>query len=192
MHTTEFELLDALAKPVCAVCSLARKSAHDYLAGVLADGVNDSHVREDWRQRGGLCANHWRVLRHLENPTLAAAILADDLLSHYLSQGRPASRRCRACQSEREAGRRYLEALRGIPIETVDKALASGRGFLCLDHWQALEHPGLQARFEARLAALLDELREFMRKQDYRYSHEPLGPERDSWLRAIRALGGDA
>lgn len=34
------------------------------------------------------------------------------------------------------------------------------------------------------------ELEEFLRKNDYRFSHEPMGAERDSWLRAIAAISG--
>lgn len=38
--------------------------------------------------------------------------------------------------------------------------------------------------------ALLTELDTFIRGSDHRFAHEPRGNERDSWLRAIRALGG--
>lgn len=34
------------------------------------------------------------------------------------------------------------------------------------------------------------ELGEFWRKHDYRFSHEPKGPETDSWFRAIRFFVG--
>lgn len=37
---------------------------------------------------------------------------------------------------------------------------------------------------------LIAELDEFIRKQDYRFSHEPKGGERDSWSRAIDLVSG--
>jgi len=71
---------------------------------------------------------------------------------------------------------------------------------LCLPHFRMLEarhpdHPNLGAvrRIQlAKLEALRAELLEFVRRQDYRYNREPMGPERDSWLRSIEMLVGKA
>jgi len=41
------------------------------------------------------------------------------------------------------------------------------------------------------LQSLLSELDEFIRKQDYRFSHEQVGDERDSWSRAINMVSGN-
>jgi hypothetical protein len=191
MHTTEHEILDALAEPCCAVCRLASAAARGYLQGVMRDGVNDRVVRNDWRRRGGLCAGHWRVWRALEAPALSSALLTRDLLDHALRQGSPKERDCRACRAEREAERRYLDALAAMPVAAIQAPLEQGRGFLCLRHLERLPASSLRAALEARLEAILAELSEFVRKSDYRFSHEARGPEGDSWLRAIRALGGD-
>jgi hypothetical protein len=42
----------------------------------------------------------------------------------------------------------------------------------------------------AHWEALQNEMGEFVRKFDYRYADEPMGPERDSWLRALRVFAG--
>jgi len=42
-----------------------------------------------------------------------------------------------------------------------------------------------------RLEALSQEMSELIRKNDYRFSHEPLGEERDSWLRALAFFGSE-
>jgi len=34
------------------------------------------------------------------------------------------------------------------------------------------------------------ELKEYRRKHDYRYAHEPYGPEKDVWIRAIHLFVG--
>lgn len=191
MHTTEHEILDTLAEPCCVICRLSATSARGYLEGIMRDGVNDRVVRNDWRRRGGLCARHWRVWRGLESPPLASAILTRDLLGSYLQQGAPKELACRACRSERDAERRYLDALLALPAEVPSAALSAGRGFVCLRHLEGLLPGPLHDAFRARLEAVLEELGEFIRKSDYRYASEPRGPEGDSWLRAIRALGGD-
>jgi hypothetical protein len=40
------------------------------------------------------------------------------------------------------------------------------------------------------LMGLWNELQEFIRKHDYRYSDEPYGSESNSWIRAIHKLTG--
>ncbi len=191
MHTAEFEVLESFLKPYCPICRLSQESAKDYLAGVLGDGVNDPKLRSQWRRRGGLCGHHWHVLRGLSAAALPAAILARDLLSHYLSQGRPEKPNCPACEARRDAEARYLKALLKVPEDRLLKALEDGRGFLCLEHLDNLPRGKLREAFTGKLKHLLEELAEFERKHDYRFSHEPYGSERDSWLRALRALGGD-
>lgn len=191
MHSTEFELLERLAAPRCAVCDLAAESARDYLAGVMADGVNDGEVRGDWRRRGGLCPRHWRVWRNLETPPLSSAIMTQDLLGSYLASGRPAKLECPACEVETGAARRYLQALRKLPAKEVLGALEQGRGFLCLRHLDKLPEGPLKEAFHRRLERVVAELAEFVRKSDYRFAQAPKGEAGDSWLRAIRALGGE-
>jgi hypothetical protein len=69
---------------------------------------------------------------------------------------------------------------------------------LCLPHLAHLveigsEHPTLPAVLawhEARWRELDAELGEFARKFDYRYAAEPMGRERDSWLRVLRLFVG--
>jgi hypothetical protein len=191
VHTTEFEVLERLSTPTCAVCELARGSSRDYLRGVLADGVNDAEVRDAWRRRGGLCARHWRVWRTLETPALASAIMAQDLLGSYLQQGVPKRVACRACETETQAEKRYLQALQHLPENSLAEALATGRGFLCLRHLEQLPEGALRERFRERLDAIMQALEDFIRKNDYRFAGEPRGSESDSWLRALRALGGE-
>lgn len=190
-HGTEHELLETLAGPVCAVCQRTTLTSDAYLAGVLREGINDVAVRTAWRRRGGLCSRHWRAFRAQESPPLAAAILTEDLLTSYLTaQGRPEIA-CPACEIEAHAERRYLAGVAGLGAEPLAAALAAGSGFVCLRHLEALPSGDVRDIFEGRLRQLLDELATFRRRQDYRFAGEPAGAERDSWLRAIRVLGGD-
>jgi len=191
MRSSEFDVLEALKKPVCAVCHLSDESAVSYLKGVISDGVNAPPVRDDWRRRGGLCPRHWRAFRWLENPTLPAAIFSEDLLESYLEGGVPAASACPACEVEARAATRFLVTLRRVDAARVAEELRTGRGFLCLKHLAELPENDLATLFRNRLRGIIEELREFQRKHDYRFAGEGVGPERDSWLRAIRALGGE-
>jgi len=191
VDSTSYDLLEAFSAPHCAVCRLSEAAARAYLGGVLGDGVNDPKLRRDWRAHGGLCDRHWRALRALESPALPAALVTQDLLSHYLREGLPKTRRCRACEVARDAEGRYLRALRRLDEVRAAQALERGRGFVCLPHLGALSGVPLEGALRRKLEGLVEELGEFIRKRDYRFAGEPMGAERDSWLRAIRALGGE-
>ncbi|MEJ2292107.1 MAG: hypothetical protein P8Y05_10390 [Deinococcales bacterium] len=190
VHSTEFELLEALERPVCAVCDRTRRAGERYVAGVVREGVNDPETRDTWRRRGGLCARHWRAFRSQESSPLPAAIVAEDLLATYLEAGSP-DLDCPACEIEAIAQRRYLKAFERLEPDAVEEALERGRGFLCVHHLEGLAAGAVRERFQQRLHEVLTELAAFRRKQDYRFAHEPAGAERDAWLRAMRALGGD-
>lgn len=176
-------------------------------------------MRADWRRRGGLCPRHWRVWRSLEAPALSSAVLLRDLLEHEMRErlsGAPAGARdgrrgllralaartapaageatrvrCRACEIERRAERRYLHALGRSSPAQLEGALARGRGFVCVEHAAALPDGPGRALLTARLEALLGDLDTFLRRSDHRFAHEPMGEVGDAWLRAIRAVGGD-
>ena len=190
IHSTEFELLEALERPVCAVCDRTRQAGERYVAGVVREGVNDPETRDAWRRRGGLCARHWRTFRSQESSPLPAAIVAEDLIAAYLEAGSP-DLDCPACEIEAIAERRYLEALERLDAERLEGALEGGRGFVCLHHLERLGAGEVHERFRQRLQDVLADLAAFRRKQDYRFANEPAGPERDAWLRAMRVLGGD-
>jgi hypothetical protein len=56
------------------------------------------------------------------------------------------------------------------------------------------EHPNLKFLIEKQLQkyqSLSDELGEFIRKLDYRFSKEPRGSEVDSWKRVIKQFSGE-
>ena len=188
---TDHLLLEALRRPVCAVCDRTSTAGRTYLAGVLADGVNDVGVRDLWRRSGGLCAEHWRVWRGLDSPPLPTAILMHDLLGAHLAAP-PARRACPACAVAEDTERRTLATLARLRPAALDAALPEdARGFLCLAHLDALPVGAARDRFTERLHALRAELAEAIRRADYRFAGEPAGGERDAWLRAIRVYGGD-
>lgn len=181
-------VLDMFAGPHCAVCETAARAGNTYLKGVMNEGVNDPVLRGQWRRAGGLCAEHWRVWRSLDTPALSSAVLTRDLLASRLADGGQLA--CPACGVAAAAKRRAFKALEAVKLPRSAVALENMPGFLCLAHLRELRNEPLRQYLHARLESLLDELDEFVRLSDYRFANESMGSERDSWLRAIRALGG--
>jgi len=91
-----------------------------------------------------------------------------------------------------------LAVIRKHFTEPVFRAHFGRSAGLCLPHLATLvelspDHPTLPdvlAWHETRWRDLDAELGEFARKFDYRYAKEPMGRERDSWLRVLRLFAG--
>ncbi|MDP9224849.1 MAG: DUF6062 family protein, partial [Actinomycetota bacterium] len=144
----------------------------------------------------GLAALYEDFLEHIRHHIL-------DLRSpHRSARFRPGKRveilikpelPCRACESESGAVRAYLTILahRGRYPE-IETALEASRRGLCIPHLErgltmfADAEPraalvALYLKFEEELRA---DLRDFIRKRDYRFQDEPRGLEQESWWRA--------
>jgi hypothetical protein len=113
---------------------------------------------------------------------------------------RDAGSDCLACKVERETEQGVLhtlaESLRSGD-ERILAAVEGGEGF-CLYHLDlALANPlpdtagsALRRHGLRRAERLQGELKEFIRKSDYRFSKEPMGAEGDSWSRAVAWVTG--
>jgi len=101
----------------------------------------------------------------------------------------------------------YLKDIQKHYFDTLLKHLAGSNSLvesysnsdgLCLPHFrqaltQALAKTNVSALVKAQQSAwqrLHTQLDEFIRKNDYRFRHEPLGDEKDVWLRALEAVSG--
>lgn len=104
---------------------------------------------------------------------------------------------CPLCVYLADLGRVYVGALLSDVATDEGRVAYTSSVGLCLPHLLlALQHGGAglatllahQARAWQELEA---ELNEFVRKNDYRYSGEISGSERDAWRRALLLLAGD-
>ena len=104
---------------------------------------------------------------------------------------------CAVCIIAEERERDYADVL--LPHLDDAEMLAAFRqsSGLCLPHLRIALGRALPAQAE-RLKAeqlviwqrLIGELDEFIRKLDYRFSHEPMGLEGDAWIRALALVAG--
>lgn len=105
---------------------------------------------------------------------------------------------CPVCQLWSEQERLHMTVLLHDWHEpTLQEAFVQSSG-LCISHMARLiahgsSHVHLAGVLEAQrecLSALHDELREFIRKQDYRFAREPYGREADAWRRVVELFVG--
>ena len=106
---------------------------------------------------------------------------------------------CRMCSSRSENESAYLQILLKSIGDRDFLAKYSVSDGLCAIHLQGFmmqegfhQHKKALAAVEIRrLNTLSSDLREFLRKKDYRYAKEAPGKEADSWLRALRKVSGE-
>lgn len=77
---------------------------------------------------------------------------------------------------------RALQSSGGLCLLHLDMAIATGRDAAALERLLDVQH--------GCMVALQQELSEFIRKNDYRFSAEGMGAEKDSWIRAIALVAG--
>jgi len=197
-HTTEHAILEALELPECAVCALNQRAVEGWVDSLLRDGVTNIRSRLRFREAGGLCADHSRLLDERGNP-LGVAILMHDLFTEAspAQVGKRAAVRCEACNFLRETEARYVDALAGALVwPETRKAFEASRG-LCVPHMRRLlrrarrpVETAVRMACAAHLEPLTAELAEIIRKNDYRFRHEEWGPEADAWKRALERWSG--
>jgi hypothetical protein len=211
--STSFEVREALEQRGCPVCRLALRSVGRWLASVAYDQINDIELRDRLRAARGFCNVHsHRWLREVGN-VLGTAIVYQDLLTASLREldgetvqrgqrwrailgGQGAdSGDCPACAAQIEAEERYLTAL--LATAAADPRVLENSEGMCLRHTRAAQRrggPGAEQVVQLTRAAierLLEELREVIRKEDYRFRHEPRNDaERTAPSRAIARAAG--
>lgn len=213
--STAFEVREALEQAGCPVCRLAVRSVGRWLAAVAYDQVNDIELRNQLRAARGFCNAHaHRWLREVHS-VLGTAILYQDLLTAALRENDTDSvprgslwrallggqgadtRECRACREQTQAEERFLTALLATLATDPDAALGSEG--VCVRHMRAAQRLGgagaerLVQQTRSAIERLLAELAEVIRKEDYRFRHEPrTEAERTAPSRAIaRAAGAE-
>ena len=203
-------LRQGLANQMCPLCRVAHKADREYIWHFYDEGSNDMDVIEKVQRAYGFCAEHIEMLRRIDveemKTTLSISVLLADTFAGIVEQLASLSpdrafepEPCPACVNRED----YLHR---NALYLVDMLATSG-GYrtqfgassgLCFPHfklaWQLARARGdrelLISVQQGATESLLHELREHVRKHDDKHRHEPKGPERDSWQRAILATAG--
>jgi hypothetical protein len=203
-------LRQGLRSRTCPLCRVGHKADREYIWHFYDERSNDMDAVEEVRRAFGFCGEHIEMLRRIDvedmKTTLSISVLFADTFAGIVEQLQaigPDSRfepaPCPACASRDDYLRRNAEYLLDM--------LATSPGYreefeaspgLCFPHFKlAWDLARTRGDREVLLAvqreasqSLLDELREHVRKHDDKYRHEPKGPERDSWQRAILLTAG--
>jgi len=216
-HTTYFNLLDALKEQGCPVCFVIKKNAQKFMDDFLYESVNDPGIRKQIKESVGFCNRHaWQlqkfgdgfglgivyedimrlVLRRLEKAYGSSASLKAIL--KQLDKDEQAKKSCIFCKEEKDVEERYISVfLDNFDDPELEFAFKNSFG-LCLKHLNLAiknnKNQKLTNEFIAieatKLNGLIAEVKEFLRKHDYRFSKEKFGKEGDSWIRAIEKMIG--
>jgi len=214
-HTTYFNLLEAL-KEGCPICYLVKKNTHKFMDDFLYESVNDPGVREDIKASQGFCNRHAWQLQKLGDG-FGQAIVYNDLMNIVLKQineldesfsikellrsinpGVAAKKICMFCKQEIDAVERYVSVFWESFNDPEFSFHYKDSFGLCLPHLALALKKCKSKKLgtelidieTGKISGLIAELKEFMRKHDYRFSKEKFGKEGDSWIRAIEKLIG--
>lgn len=157
-----YDLLDQLAEPGCAICTLARRDADKLMDAILYEQVVDPPTQEHFRASRGLCAEHGARFTEYRN-ALGVCVLIDQALDEVLmilastparggralgrllgESGESAlarklepTRPCPVCEAQARAEGHYASALaQHLGDARLDEAFRLSDG-LCLPHFTA-------------------------------------------------------
>jgi hypothetical protein len=218
--TLQKEFRETLDAGGCPLCRLQHRDETRFLDSLTYERILDLETRDKLKASRGLCEPHVRAWREVRGSALGIALVYEiavkDLLEDSDAQppgglfGRArsgtariadameAQAACPACEVGADTVARYTKVLlHDIQYADIETALEAAGG-LCLPHLRfVLRRRGpdraqrLVLEVQRRVwQSLRAELKEFIRKNDYRFRDEPKGAERDSWLRAIDAVVG--
>lgn len=215
-HLPYYEMFESLQNSKgCAFCEMRERTTRRYFENLLHEYVNDAGLRSRLRQSRGFCSRHVDILlgfgdglgisilyqdqvkvalEFLERlRKMRANVLRKKALGEWEKHGH-----CPLCVlEERNDEFRIGTLLAGLRDSKMRQALEQGPG-LCIPHLlkalvvenQPSIHQYLIDLHCSKFALLMNELREFCRKHDFRYSHEEYGKEADSWRRVVEMLLG--
>ena len=216
-HTAYYNLLEALPEPGCVICRVGHAVEVKYIEDVLYSKTTAIETRAEWREARGLCLVHARQLDQIGHALGVSLIYQDILLTlrdllvepasqqavrrrgkRALAQALSPQAECPACAYRDSLEAVYLEVWLDHILEPTFLESVQAADPLCLPHLrQSILEVSQSERFErlrqvqlAHWEALIAELSEFVRKNDYRFQDEAVGREGSAWLRAVDAIAG--
>ena len=193
---------------MCPLCRVAHKADREYMWQFSEEGFGNEAAMDVLACAHGFCTEHADMLRRIDVEmksmlgisTIYVELFADLASELAALEALPCEAgACPACANRDVALRknaRYLLALTAAAGATAEKF--SGSAGLCFPHFELVWASGgtSQARRlildvqRRAVADILDDLREFIRKEGVESKHEPKSTEQDAWRRAIQLTAG--
>jgi len=199
-------LVQAIQRGGCPICRLVSEAEEHSLRSLLYEHVNDPHMRKKIVESMGFCPYHFWMLVDLalEDPALGGglgpAIILEDLISRYLNGYRNPTSECFLCKQRREFDEIYTKSFAEKIKQTdlLDRYRDSRRSVLCRKHFNAvmdaLANEEWRKRLEdvqcSKLAELLELLKRYIDKHDYRCREPITREEGEAWIRAVEFFAG--
>jgi hypothetical protein len=188
------ELLDRVG---CPICDLTFESVDDNIDALFYENVNDPSERKNFSAGPGFCSKHLKMVEdhlkvHPELGILGVSVLYGTLSEDLQKVGDgnkiEFGENCQLCAIERDSEKRYLDLFaQYISNDERLKKYENSVSMLCLRHFNELtKNPNINPDFKrvqsSKMEKVLNALKEFIRKSDYRYSKEPVSlMEGEAW-----------
>ncbi len=149
-HVNYFALQKACEKKGCPLCSIINERIERYIDGMLFEHISDRTFRAQYRQAGGFCNEHSKILLSYRDG-LAVAILGQGTLSDYIEDFKKKKVRkykepCSACKEKTRIEKEFLTYLAEVKDKSAsdsDKELIdffTASSGLCVPHYAKLVH----------------------------------------------------
>lgn len=206
-HMTYFRIVDSFAEKECPVCFLLKKSINNFFDSFIYENVLDGEISRKLEKSKGFCNKHaYDFIKY--GDALAIAITYQPIIYEILNEIQEDKAYfkklldkkgiCPACERRSDSEKHYIDAfISYIGDEDFIEKYKKSSG-LCIPHFiEILSNCRNKKDFEIMvqmqedfLTELSNELKEIKRKNDYRFSKEPWGKEKDAWIRAVRMMVG--
>ncbi|BBJ28008.1 DUF6062 family protein [Athalassotoga saccharophila] len=177
------ELLDKVG---CPICKLTVESVDDNIDALFYENVNDPSERKKFSSGPGFCPKHLKMVEdhlraHPELGILGVSVLygtiSDEIIHALDGESINFGKNCQMCAVERGAERRYLDLFaQYISNEERLKRYENSISMVCLTHTNELlnRNTNFKRVQISKMERVINALKEFIRKNDYRYSKEPI------------------
>ncbi|MGC8611545.1 MAG: DUF6062 family protein [Athalassotoga sp.] len=179
---------ELLNKVGCPICELTSESVYDNIDALFYENVNDPSERKKFLSGPGFCPKHLKMVEdhlksHIELGILGVSVLygtiSDEILRSLNGESIKFGENCQMCAIEKDAEKRYLDLFaQYVSNDERLKRYENSISMVCLKHTNELIESGTNLNFKnvqiSKMKKVINSLKEFVRKSDYRYSKEPV------------------
>ncbi|MBE6345464.1 MAG: hypothetical protein J6B32_00065 [Spirochaetaceae bacterium] len=141
-HVNYFALQKACENKGCPICRIIDERIDRYIDGMLFEHISDRTFRAQYREAGGFCSSHAKILLNYRDG-LAVAILGQGTLDDYIHDFKKRKMRrykqlCPACAEQQRIEKEFLTFIaEGHDDATSDQEL---REFFCKSDGLCVPH----------------------------------------------------